>query len=80
MTEELEPQGANPAQRQAERAGLVVMNIIKLSGVAVVMNEVFARPEIRPSALAVAALMMAGAQSVETFFAAFFGSGAGGKP
>jgi hypothetical protein len=66
-------QGSEPL----ERASLVVMNLIKLAGVLVVLNEVFAEPHIREGALAVAALMMAGAQSVETFFSAFFG---GGKP
>lgn len=56
-----------------ERAGFVVTNLIKLGGLFVVLNEVFVENELRPQALAVAALMMAGAQSLESFFQNFFG-------
>lgn len=59
----------------SERSTLIVTNVIKICGVAVAMNEVFARPEIRPGGIALAALMMAGAQSLETFLTSFFGGG-----
>lgn len=68
---------SQPPPDPAERLGLVVINLIKLGGLAVVLNEVFVQPELRTKALAVAALMMAGATSLESFFEHFFG---GGKP
>lgn len=68
--------GSDHEQRtQPERAGLVVTNLIKLGGVAVVINEVFIEAAIRTEAIGVAALMMAGAQSLETFLTSFFGGG-----
>lgn len=57
-----------------ERAGLVVTNLIKLGGLVVAINEVFGHAELRPGAIGLAALMMAGAQSLESFLSAFFGS------
>lgn len=59
-----------------ETATLVVTNLTKLAGLIVALFEVLGREEIRPGALAIAALMMAGAQSLDTFFKSFFG----GKP
>jgi hypothetical protein len=58
----------------SERVTFVVTNLIKLGGLAVVINEAFVEPLIRSEALMVAAIMMAGAQSLETFFHSFFGS------
>lgn len=60
----------------SEVLGLIVTNAIKLGGLAVGLNEVFAHNELRTGALALAALMMAGAQSLESFLAAFFGASA----
>lgn len=55
------------------RSTLIVTNLIKLGGLAVALNEVFLKPEIRSGGIALAALMMAGAQSLETFLTSFFG-------
>lgn len=55
--------------------GLIVTNLIKLGGLVVALNEALIEPAIRPGALGIAALMMAGAQSLETFLTAFFGAG-----
>lgn len=59
----------------SERSTLIVTNLIKLGGLAVALNEVFVKPEIRSGGIALAALMMAGAQSLETFLTSFFGGG-----
>ena len=61
-----------PQPSRSEQAGFLVTNTIKLGGLAIALIEVLARPEIRPGALAISALMMAGAQSLESFFQAFF--------
>lgn len=61
--------------QREERIGLVVTNLIKLVGAAIALNEVFIEPAIRETALGVAALFVAGGQSLETFFMVFFGSG-----
>lgn len=63
-----------------ERASLVVTNATKLAGVAVVFLEV-GREEIRPMVFFTAVVMMTGAQGLEVFLAAFFGSSesSGGK-
>jgi hypothetical protein len=58
----------------SELVPLVVTNLIKLGGLVVVLHEAF-RPEIRPGALGIAALMMAGAIPIETFLRSFFGGG-----
>jgi hypothetical protein len=53
-------------QRSARGFGLLVTNIAKLAGVVVTLNETLIRHELRPIALAVAALMIAGAQGLES--------------
>lgn len=58
---------------RGDRATRIVSNVIKLVGVAVVANEVFVEPAIREAALAVAALMMMGAQAAESFVISFLG-------
>ncbi len=63
-----------PPRAPAERAGLVVTNLIKLGGLIVAINEALIEPTLRPGALGLAALMMAGAQSLEAFLTSFFGS------
>jgi hypothetical protein len=59
-----------PAQRpsspKARGFGLLVTNLAKLAGVIVTLNETLLRSQLRPIALAVSALMIAGAQGVET--------------
>lgn len=62
-----------PQQKPEPRFGLVVTNLIKLGGLIVALNEVLGHEVIRPGALGIAALMMAGAQSLETFMSSFFG-------
>lgn len=59
----------------SDRSTLIVTNLIKLGGLLVALNEVFLKPEIRSGGIALAALMMAGAQSLETFLTSFFGGG-----
>lgn len=56
------------------RTGLWITNTIKLAGVVVAVNEALVEPTLRPGAIALAALMLAGAQSLESFITAFFGS------
>lgn len=65
----------DPELSPSQRFGLIVTNLIKLGGLVVALNEALAEPTIRPGSLAIAALMMAGAQSLETFLASFFGGG-----
>jgi hypothetical protein len=57
------------------RLNLVVTNVIKLGGLAVAINEALLEPELRPIIIALAAVMMAGAQTWESFFSSFFGTG-----
>lgn len=57
-----------------ERIGLVITNLTKLGGIVIALNEVFSRNDLRPGAIGIAALMMAGAQSLESFLTSFFGS------
>lgn len=64
---EPEPQGG-PAG-----ATTAVTNFIKLAGAAVVLNEVFIEAAIRQEAIAIAALMIAGAQAFESALLSFFG-------
>lgn len=44
----------------------IVTRLTKIAGVAVTINETLLRAELRPIALAVAALMIAGAQGLES--------------
>lgn len=54
-------------QREAGHGfGLLITNATKIAGVVVTVNETLLRTDLRPIALAVAALMIAGAQGVET--------------
>jgi hypothetical protein len=65
-----------PSQRPngngQERSALLVTNIIKLAGAGIAVAEVF-RNEIRPVAMAAAALMIAGGTGLESFAKSFFG-------
>lgn len=68
----------NSQQRQAqlsgrEYVGFLVTNLLKLAGAATGMIEAFTHDEVRPLVLGFAALLIAGGQAVETFFASFFG-------
>lgn len=56
-----------------ERFGLVITNLIKLGGLVIVIVEVLARQEVRPSVLATSAFMLAGAQGLENLFKGLFG-------
>jgi hypothetical protein len=58
---------------QGERIGLVITNTTKLAGIVVAVHEALLVQQVRPIVLAVAALMMAGAQSLESALTAFFG-------
>lgn len=66
------------AQAPARGATLAVTNLIKLGGLVVALHEALVRTELRPSVLAVSALMMAGAQVSEGLLLAladrFFGT------
>lgn len=64
QNEEPERQRLSPVAR----TGFLVTNLIKLGGLAMAINEVLLRAELRPVALGVAAFMMAGAQGIETLF------------
>jgi hypothetical protein len=67
----------DPQRSPSERFALIVTNLVRLGGLVVAMNEALIEPVIRPGAIAIAALMMAGAQSLETFLGSFFGGGKG---
>jgi hypothetical protein len=54
-----------PAAPAARGVTLVITNLTKILGLIVAVNEILIRPSIRDSALAVAAAMMFGAQTVE---------------
>lgn len=69
----------NSVQRRAFDASVALTNTIKLAGLGVAINELLIRSELRPTALAVAAFMMAGAQGIESFLQAFLGQSSGGK-
>jgi hypothetical protein len=58
---------------RAGRAGLVITNLTKLAGLVIVVNEALLEPVLRPQVVGIAALMMAGAQGLETFLRSFFG-------
>lgn len=60
-----EPQRSLLVGAQARGGTLVITNLTKLAGVGVVVNETMIRSNLRPSALAVASLMMLGAQVSE---------------
>jgi hypothetical protein len=77
MMEPAEEEGreAYKPSSPGEYFGILVTNIIKLGGVVVAIDEVLVQPVIRPGALGIAALMMAGAQSLETFLTTFFNTG-----
>lgn len=63
----------------ARGLALATTNLTKLAGLAIAVNEALLRSELRPTALAVAAFMMAGAQVSEGVLLAmvdrFFGLG-----
>lgn len=54
------------AQIQARASTLFVTNVIKIAGAVGGVNEILIRSELRQSAVALAAFMMAGAQLSET--------------
>jgi hypothetical protein len=60
---------ATPEQRRAPAPALwltvIVTSLTKLAGLAIGFNEALLRTELRPSALGLAAFMMAGAQVSE---------------
>lgn len=56
------------------RPTLFLTNLIKLVGLAIAVNEALLQPETRPSVLALAAFMMAGAQISEDILMAFIDS------
>lgn len=58
---------------QGEYVTFLVTNLIKLGGLIVAINEALFEDPRDPVAFGIAALMMAGAQSVDTFFTSFFG-------
>lgn len=47
---------------------VVVTNLIKLGGLALAVNEIMIRPELRESAIAFCALCILGAQAAEDMF------------
>lgn len=63
---------------QARGAALVLTNLTKLAGIVVAFNEAVLRTDLRPSVMALAAFMMAGAQVSETLLISlierFFGT------
>lgn len=63
-TQDPPPRSSTPGA-QVRGLTLVITNVTKLVGAAVVINETMIRSELRPSALAVASLMMLGAQVSE---------------
>lgn len=64
----------DPQRSPFEKFALIVTNLVRLGGLVVAVNEALVEPTIRPSAIAIAALMMAGAQSLDTFLGSFFGA------
>lgn len=71
--EQVEPEPQPYQRRPGEMVGILVTNLIKLGGLVIAIDEVLGHDVIRPGALGIAALMMAGAQSLETFLTSFFG-------
>lgn len=63
---------------QVRGATLALTNLTKLAGLVVAFNEAVLRTELRPSVIALAAFMMAGAQVSETLLVSaierFFGT------
>jgi hypothetical protein len=53
-------------QQQARTSTLLITNMIKLAGAVGGVNEILIRSELRQSAVALAAFMMAGAQFSES--------------
>jgi hypothetical protein len=64
-------------QPNEQRFGLVLTNAVKLGGLVIAVHEALLVQQVRPIVLGVAALMLAGAQSLEQALVAFFG---GAKP
>ena len=73
-----QPPPSLPGAAQARGAALAVTNLTKLAGIVVAFNEAVLRTELRPSVMALAAFMMAGAQVSETLLVSaierFFGT------
>lgn len=68
-----EPTAEKTSVNPAERVSVIVTNLIKLGGLIVALNEALVRSDLRPGGIALSALMMAGAQSLESFLTSFFG-------
>jgi hypothetical protein len=64
---------SQPNGKVARAISLAVTNCTKLAGVAVAVHESLFRTELRPIVIGVAALMIAGAQGLETFLDKLFG-------
>ena len=60
-------------RRPTEQFGLVVTNLTKLAGVVLAFVEALGRAEVRPGVIALCALMIAGAQGLETALKGVFG-------
>jgi hypothetical protein len=62
-----------PEGRLARALALAVTNVTKLAGVAIAFNEALLRANLRPIAMGVAAIMIAGARAVEQVIERLFG-------
>lgn len=60
-------------RQSTPRSALVIINLIKVGGLVSALNEMLIRSELRPIALGISAVMMAGGQGLESFLTAFFG-------
>ena len=70
---------SGPSRAATRGAALVVTNMTKIAGLVIVVNEALLRTDARPTVLALAAFMMAGAQFSEQMVLSaidrFFGRG-----
>lgn len=70
---------SSPSQVAVRGYTLLITNVTKVAGIAIAINEAMIRSEIRSGALAIAALMMLGAQVTENVILKaidrFFGRG-----
>jgi hypothetical protein len=68
------PEPQPPSEgRFARLIALTVTNVTKLAGVVIAFNEALLRTELRPIAMGVAAIMIAGARAVEQVVERLFG-------
>ena len=59
----------------ARGSTLLVTNLVKLAGLVIALNEMIVREELRASAVAVAAFMMAGATGLDNIVGNLLGGG-----